>query len=80
MKKMLFAMFFLLGLMAVTAGRNSLAYALDDSTTQPPVTDGDTVPANDPSSGGGTTTTTDLDGTATDPLAGTTGQDDGAKP
>lgn len=80
MKKTLFALFFLLGLMAATSGQNSPAYAADDSTTQTPVTDGDTVPANDPSSGGGTTGTTDHDGTATDPLAGTTGQDDDPKP
>lgn len=62
MKKIFFTLFFLLGLMAVTAGRNSNVYAADGDAT------GTTTV--DPGSTGGTAP--DPDGTGK-PTTGTTG-------
>lgn len=64
MKKIFFALLFLLGLMTITAGRYSSAYAADDQTT------------GDGSNSGGNQD--DPDGTTEPSGAGTTG--DGGTP
>lgn len=69
MKKILFTLFFLLGLMTVTAGRNSYVYAADGDATGT-TTDG--------TSTGGTVPTGTLDGTGQPSGTGTTG--DGGTP